>query len=139
MSADLNTWTGVGRLGRDVENPSGNGPARFSIAVNRRAKQGEDWVDEASWIDIEYWHKSVLPYLRKGTRIGVRGELRQDRWEQDGQKRSKLVVVAQDIQLLDSKGETTGATSAAPNGGTTRQGTAQPAAVQTDFTDDIPF
>ena len=77
MSADLNSWTGVGRLGRDVENPSGNGPARFSIAVNRRAKQGEDWVDEASWIDIEYWHKSVLPYLRKGTRIGVRGELRQ--------------------------------------------------------------
>jgi len=139
MSADLNTWTGVGRLGRDVENPSGNGPARFSIAVNRRAKQGEDWVDEASWIDIEYWHKSVLPYLRKGTRIGVRGELRQDRWEQDGQKRSKLVVVAQDIQLLDSKGETTGAASAPPNNGTARQGSAQPAAVQNDFPDDIPF
>lgn len=137
MSADLNSWTGIGRLGRDVENPAGNGPARFSIAVNRRAKQGEEWTDEASWIDIEYWHKSILPYLRKGVRIGVRGELRQDKWtdKESGAQRSRLVVVAQDIQLLEPKGES----SAPANDGQARTGTARPAAVQTDFPDDIPF
>jgi len=102
VSADLNVVALVGRLGRDVEAPQGQGPAKFSLAVNSSKKQGENWTEETNWIDIVYWHKSILPYLTKGKQIGVRGELRQERWSdrETGKERSRLVVVAQDIELL---------------------------------------
>jgi single-strand DNA-binding protein len=147
---DLNQVALVGRLTRDAEAPQGSGPARFSIAVNRPKKQGDSYVDEASFIDCEYWHKSLLPYLVKGKQIAVQGELRQERWNdrESGAARSKLVVVAQDIQLLGSREEghseaqtstagkvpATAAASAAPPRGAPAQ-----ASLGDEFTDDIPF
>ena len=77
---DLNVVTLIGRLTRDAEAPQGNGPVRLSIAVNRTRKDGDQYVDEASFVDIEYWHKSLVPYLVKGKQIAVLGELRQERW-----------------------------------------------------------
>lgn len=98
---DLNHVTLIGRLTRDAETPTGNGPTRISIAVNRRVKHGDQWSDEASFFEVTYWHKTILPYLTKGKQIAVEGELVQDRWtDGEGAKRSAVKINAINIQLL---------------------------------------
>jgi single-strand DNA-binding protein len=103
---DLNHVSLIGRLTRDAEYkvlPSGQAVCNFSIAVNRRRKSGDNWEDEANYFDIVLWGKqadSLNRYLVKGKQIGVDGELRQDRWQQDGQNRSKVVISAINVQLL---------------------------------------
>lgn len=113
MASDINSVTIIGRLTRDAEmkyTNSGAAVAKFSIAVNDRRKKGEEWVDEASFIDITLWGKSaeaVTQYLTKGKQIAVQGKLKQDRWEQDGQPRSRVGVTALSVQLLgDGRGAT---------------------------------
>ena len=111
MSTDLNSVFLIGRLTRDVELTylqSGSAVARFSLAVNRSTKSGDQWVDEASYFDVSLYGKqaeSLKQYLLKGKQIGVQGSLKQDRWEdqQTGQKRSFVKIVANDIQLLTPK------------------------------------
>ena len=104
--ADLNHVVLIGRLTRDAELKSiasGQAVCKFSIAVNRRRKNGDQWEDEASFFDITLWGKqgeALNQYLLKGKQVGVDGELRQDRWQQDGQSRSKIEIVANNIQLL---------------------------------------
>ncbi|MGP1438651.1 MAG: single-stranded DNA-binding protein, partial [Treponema sp.] len=76
---------------------------KFSVAVNRRKKAGEEWVDEVSFFDVVFWGKmgeSINQYLVKGKQVAVTGELRQNRWEQDGQPRSKVEIIANNLQLL---------------------------------------
>lgn len=108
---DINVVVLVGRLTRDSElkyTKSGMPVSRFSLAVNRSKKQGEEWVDEVSFFDIDFWGKgaeAVNRYLIKGQQVGVEGELRQDRWEQDGQQRSKIIINAANVRLCGSKGE----------------------------------
>jgi len=108
--ADLNNVVLIGRLTRDaILKYTGGGTAvsNFSIAVNKSRKQGSDWVNETSYFDISLFGKqaeSLSPYLKKGKMIAVNGELKQDRWEQEGQNRSKILVVAHNIQLI-SNGE----------------------------------
>jgi single-strand DNA-binding protein len=83
----------------------------LSLAVNRKRKQGDQWVEEASFFEVNLYGKpaeALKPYLLKGKQIAVEGELRQDRWEQDGQSRSKVVIAADNVQLLggnDAKGQ----------------------------------
>ncbi len=109
MSNDINSVTLVGRLTREAElkyTNTGTPICKFSIAVNRRKKQGEQWVDEVSYFDIVLWGKqgeAIQQYLTKGKQVAVSGELRQNRWEQDGQNRSKVEIVASDVQLLGGK------------------------------------
>ncbi len=104
--ADLNHVMLIGRLTRDAElkyTPNGYAISNFSVAVNRRKKNGEQWVDEVSYFEINLFGKSaesLKQYLLKGKQVGIDGELRQDRWEQDGQPRSKIVINANNIQLL---------------------------------------
>jgi len=154
---DVNIVVLVGRLTRDAElkyTNSGQAICRFSIAVNRSKKQGDQWVDEASFFDVDYWGKggeAVNQYLVKGKQVCVEGELRQDRWEQDGQNRSKVLVSASNVQLLGSSGSakegqgeahggTDGETPAArPTSATAAQGAATAGKPTDDFTDDIPF
>jgi single-strand DNA-binding protein len=96
----------IGRLTRDAEFKyitNGQALCKFSVAVNRRKKQGDQWVDEANFFDVTLWGRqaeTLNQYLQKGKQIAVEGELRQDRWEQDGQNRSKVEIVANNIQLL---------------------------------------
>jgi single-strand DNA-binding protein len=144
---DLNHVVLIGRLTRDSElkyTANGQAVCKFSIAVNRRKKNGEQWVDEPNFFDIVLWGRqgeSLNQYLVKGKLVGVDGELRQDRWEQDGQNRSKVEIVANNIQLLG------GAPGNASFGGGSAAGPARqdsgaaPAAPAGDdgFTDDIPF
>ena len=106
MAADINSVTIVGRLTRDAElkyTNSGSAVTSMGLAVNRSRKDGDQWVEEANFFDVSLWGRrgeSLNQYLQKGTRIAVTGELRQDRWEQDGQKRSRVVIHANNIQLL---------------------------------------
>jgi len=160
--ADINHVVLVGRLTRDAElkyTSNGQAVCKFSVAVNRRKKNGDQWEDEANYFDVVLWGRqgeALNQYLQKGKSVGVDGELRQDRWQQDGQNRSKVEIVANNIQLLGGQpGGGQGSSSSGPNSGPTTgpnsggnqswqnnrnensQGNAAP---QDDhFTDDIPF
>jgi single-strand DNA-binding protein len=106
--SDLNRVVLIGRLTRDAETKfiqSGQAVCKFSLAVNRRRKVGDQWEEEASFFDAVLWGRqaeTLGQYLTKGKQIGLEGELKQDRWEQDGQKRSKVEIVVSNIQLLGS-------------------------------------
>ena len=156
--ADINHVVLVGRLTRDAElkyTASGQAVCKFSVAVNRRRKNGDQWEDEANFFDVVLWGRqgeSLNQYLQKGKSVGVDGELRQDRWQQDGQNRSKVEIVANNIQLLGGGG---GGSQGSPsyssghqgsgNNGSGNQGFSQGGrgesgpAHDDDFTDDIPF
>lgn len=104
--ADVNQVIIIGRLTRDADlkyTAGGMAIGTFSIAVNRRRKTGDQWVEEASFFEVSLFGKSaesINQYLVKGKQVAVQGELRQDRWEQDGQPRSKVVIIANNVQLL---------------------------------------
>jgi len=151
--ADLNHVVLIGRLTRDAElkyTAGGQAVCKFSIAVNRRKKNGDQWEDEANFFDIVLWGKqgeSLQTYLVKGKMIGVDGELRQDRWQQDGQNRSKVEIIANYIQLLGG-GSSSGSADRGGYDKGDRQNyqnnssnqIAQGFAPKDDsFTDDIPF
>jgi len=154
--ADLNRVTLVGRLTRDAELKSiasGTTVCKISIAVNRAVKSGEEWKEEASFFDVDLWGRrgeGLHQYLTKGKMIGVDGELRQERWQQDGQNRSKVSIFANNIQLLGGNpgasggggsGYASGSGAAASQnqgqGWQPPQGGQGPA--DDNFADDIPF
>jgi single-strand DNA-binding protein len=107
---DINSVVLVGRITKDVGSDErsfsyiGNGTAKavVNIAVNRGVKKGDKWEDEASFFDVVIWGKTaenLKPRLTKGTQITVSGYLKQDRWEKDGQKQSRVQVVADMVQV----------------------------------------
>ena len=109
--ADINNVVLVGRLTRNAElkfTNSGFAISNIGLAVNRRVKKDDGYVDEVDFIDITLWGKqaeSLNSYLVKGKQIGVTGELRQNRYEKDGKSHSKIFVSANNIQLLGSKSD----------------------------------
>ena len=144
---DLNHVVLIGRLTQDLGDDErsfgyvGNGQARanVSIAVNRSKKSGEEWVEEVSYFNITIWGKTaenLKPYLTKGKQICVEGHLKQDRWEKDGKKESRINIIADQVQLLGGKSE---------NAGNTGNGAPRFEAVNNDQSDfrgdasDIPF
>ena len=111
---DLNHVVLIGRITQDIGSDErnfsyvGNGQARanISIAVNRSKKQGDQWVDEVNYFNITVWGKTaenLKPYFNKGQQICVEGHLKQDRWEKDGKKESRISIVADSIQLVGGK------------------------------------
>lgn len=108
--ADINRTVLIGRLTRDVEvKYTGNGMAiaNGTIAQDRSVKKDGEWMKEANFFDFVIFGKqaeNLKPYLLKGKQIGIDGYLKQDRWQdQDGQNRSKISLVANDVQLLGGK------------------------------------
>jgi len=149
--ADINKVVLVGRLTRDAEQSytqSGFALLKFSIAVNRRRKQGDQWVDEANFFDVTAFGRqgeAIAAYMTKGRQVAVEGQLRQDRWEaQDGSKRSKVYIDANYVQLIggrDSGGQGGGwnnGPSSRPPAGPSRNDEPQ-GPPPTSFEDDIPF
>lgn len=106
MAQDMNVVTLVGRLTRDSEIKylqSGTSVTRFSIAVNREKRSNGQREDEVSYFDIVLWGKfgeAIQKYLVRGTQVVVNGELRQNRYEVEGQARSRVEIVANNVQLL---------------------------------------
>lgn len=112
MARSLNQVTLMGNLTRDPElrqTPSGQNVCSFSLALNRAYKdQGGQWQEATDYIDIVAWGplaERVSQYLSKGRRCLVQGRLQSRSWEQDGQKRSKVEVLANDVTFLDGRGE----------------------------------
>ena len=113
MAGDINRVVLVGRLTRDPEVrhlPSGTPVLQMGIAVNGRQKDDMGtWVDKPNFFDVKLFGpraESLAPHLAKGKRLGIDGRLDWSSWEaQDGSKRSKVEIVAFDIQFLDSRGD----------------------------------
>jgi len=128
-----------GNLTRDCElkYSSGGMPiGKFALAVNSSRKQGDQWVDEASFIDCTVFGKtaeSLNQFLLKGQHIILEGKLKQDRWEQDGQTRSKVGVNVDKINLVGGKRE------GVPNSGKQYADKAEPEYNGPDPQSDIPF
>jgi len=122
--ANLNKVMLIGRLTRDPEVrtfANGGKVAKFGFAVNNRKKnqQTGQWEDEPVFIDVEAFNRGefgkqadlVEQYLTRGRQVFIEGHLRLDQWEKDGQKRSRLLVVVDNLQFLDSRQDGSGAGS----------------------------
>lgn len=106
--ANFNKVFLMGNLTRDPEQrftAGGSSVTNLGLAVNRKYKQGEEWKDETCFVDITVWGKqgeNCAEYLSKGKPVFVEGRLNYRAWEtEDGQKRSKLEVVASNVQFLN--------------------------------------
>lgn len=102
----------MGNLTRDVEvryTPSGTAVAEIGLAVNDKRKDASgQWVDETTFVDVTLFGRQAEvagEYLAKGSPVLIEGRLKLDQWEKDGQKRSKLKVVAENMRMLGGKGE----------------------------------
>ena len=115
--ASFNKVMLMGNLTRDPElrfTAKGSAVASFGLAVNRKFKQGDEWVDEVCFVDITVWGKqgeNCAEYLSKGRPAFVEGYLKFSTWESDGQKRNKLEVVASTVQFLGSRSDASGGSS----------------------------
>ena len=111
MARSFNQEILMGNLTRDPElrtTPNGTSVCGFSLALNRsyRGSDGE-WQEATDFIDIVAWGplgERVAQYLTKGRAALVNGRLQSRSWEQDGQKRSKVEVVANDVTFLGGQG-----------------------------------
>jgi len=117
MARSLNQVTLMGNLTRDPElrqTPNGQNVCSFSLALNRSYKDASgEWQEATDYIDIVAWGplaERVSQYLTKGRRCLVQGRLQSRSWEQEGQKRSKVEVLANDVTFLDSRGGADGET-----------------------------
>ena len=141
---DLNHVIEIGRLTRDISErdfaytTAGKARLNISIAVKRSEKRGGEWADKVSFFDVTVWGKTaenIRPYLHKGKQIAVDGYLDQQRWEKDGVKYSKVVIIADSVQLLggNENGQQSAPQAQQP------AGDYQPAGSGDDFPEDIPF
>lgn len=144
---DFNHVFEIGRLTHDIGErdfaytASGVARLNISIAVNRSEKRNGQWTDKANFFDVTIWGKTAentKPYLHKGKQIAVDGYLDQQRWEKDGQKFSKVCIVANAVQLL-------GGNDSQQQGAPQQAAPQQPAGEYSDagsgddFPEDIPF
>ena len=118
--------------------------ANISLAVNRSKKSGDEWIDETSYFDITIWGKTaenLKPYLTKGKQICVEGHLKQDRWEHEGKKESRISIIADQVQLLGGNKDS-GSGNSAPTSKTADNSASVTSAAENysgDFPEDIPF
>ena len=138
--ASFNKVILAGNLTRDPElryTPKGTAVARIGLACNRKWKsETGEMKEEVTFVDVDAFGKSaetIGQYLKKGRPILIEGRLRYDTWEdkQTGQKRSRLRVIGENLQLLGNK----------EDGGTpipSKQSTERPGVPEPDF-DDAPF
>ena len=109
--ASFNKVMLMGDLTRDPElryTSNGSAVASFGLAVNRKFKQGDELKEDVCFVDITVWGKqgeNCAEYLSKGRPAFIEGRLQYSTWESDGQKKSKLEVVANAVQFLGSRGD----------------------------------
>lgn len=146
--ASMNKVILIGNLTRDPElryTQSGMAIAKFGLAVNEKFKQGDDWKEKVNFIDIVVWGKqgeNCSEYLAKGRQAAIEGRLSYSTWEtDDGQKRSKLEVVAEKVVFLgarDGGGQGGGQRSESSYGSSSRGGNEPSGGGGPDY-DDVPF
>jgi len=110
----LNRSMLIGRLGGDAEakhTQNGISFTRFSIATNRRWKDSNQQVrEETDWHNVILWKaENLTPYLTKGEKVYVEGRLQSRQWEdKEGHKHSVTEIVADQVILLGSNGQSSG-------------------------------
>ena len=124
-----NSITIVGNITRDPElrfTPSGQANARIGVAVNRRWQDrgSGEWQEATSFFDVICWRElaeNVSESLKRGTRVIVTGRLEQRTWEQEGNKRSVVEIIADEVapslRWATAKVEKTERRSAGDQGG----------------------
>jgi single-strand DNA-binding protein len=152
--ASYNRVVLLGNMTRDVElkyTGSGTAVTDIGLAVNdRRKTPSGEWVEETTFVDVTLWGRTAEianEYLQKGSQILVEGRLKLDTWETDGQKRSKLRVVCERMQMVGSRsgGGGGGGNSGRPAGSYDDTEMNQPVGFESaqpktpDAEDDIPF
>ena len=105
----------VGNITRDIElkyTQSNLAVTEVGLAVNdRRKNQSGEWIEETTFVDVTLWGRTAevaSEYLGKGSSILIEGRLKLDTWEKEGQKRSKLRVVGERMQMLGGRGSKEG-------------------------------
>lgn len=144
--ASFNRVVLVGNLTKDIElrhTKNNTAVTDISIAVNERVKKNEQWADEVHFFDITLWGRLAeiaAEYLSKGSSVLIEGRLKHDRWEQDGQKRSKIGIVGEKMQMLGSKGGGSNSNYSAPSSGTSSSSSyQQPSQPVETPQDEVPF
>ncbi|WP_456447138.1 single-stranded DNA-binding protein [Thiolapillus sp.] len=142
----------IGNLGKDPETrymPSGGAVTNITVATS------ETWKDKQSGEQQERteWHRVVFfnrlaeiagEYLKKGSKVYIEGSLRTRKWQgQDGQDRYTTEIVANEMQMLDSRGSSGGGSAefsrSAPSQPASQSNSSPQNAPAGDFEDDIPF
>lgn len=108
----LNTCTISGNLGKAADlrhTNTGLAVVTFSVAVNERRKQADgSFQDEVSWLDCTMFGnraEALQPYLAKGTKLSLVGHLRKSTYERDGQKRSRVEIIVDEVELMNTRRE----------------------------------
>jgi single-strand DNA-binding protein len=107
--ASYNSVILVGSLTRDPEVKflqSGTAVCELGLAINERVKRGDEWVEDVCFVDVTLFGRQAEvagEYLSKGAPVLIAGRLKYEQWEKDGQKRSKLKVVAEKLQMLGQR------------------------------------
>lgn len=149
MARSFNQVTLMGNLTRDPELrqiPSGQSVCSFSLALNRSYKGGDgEWQEATDYVDVVAWAalgERVAQYVTKGRPVLVSGRLQSRSWEQDGQKRSKLEVVAQDVTFLGGRNDDGGSSfspSDSPKSSSTKTTKSKDKDVVIEDVDDKPI
>ena len=158
--ASFNRVILVGNLTRTPELrtiPSGLSVTDIGLAVNDRRKSATgEWIEEVTFVDITLWGRQaevVCEYASKGSPLLVEGRLKLDSWESEGQKRTKMKVIGERVQLLSARGggggssgddDGSGYASRANTRSSGNTGRSAPPAQQHDYYDtqdgdDVPF
>jgi single-strand DNA-binding protein len=135
ISGNLTRDSELRRLG------SGSCVLNFGVAVNDRVKnqQTGEWEDRPNFVDCVLFGaraEKLAQYLTKGTKVAVEGRLRYSAWEKDGQRRSKLEVVVDELEFLTSRDRQFAAPASTPTAIQYPQPMPQPVSV---YDEDIPF
>lgn len=138
MANDLNRCEFIGRVGKDIELkylPTGKAVANFSIAVGEQWKDNQTGAkqERTTWVRIVAFGNLAeicATYLSKGSKVFIAGKFTERKWQdQSGQDRYTTEIVADNLQMLDSK------SSKHDDSGSTQQNPSYSA----PFDDDIPF
>ena len=158
MARSFNQVILMGNLTRDPEvrqTPNGQSVCNFSLALNRSYKGGDgEWQEVTVYGDVIAWGplgERVAQYVTKGRPVLVNGRLQSSSWEQDGKKRTKVEVNAQDVTFLGGRGEGGSDAPAASSSSSSSAPASKPTAKKKDDVviedigdepinlDDIPF
>lgn len=149
--ASVNKVILVGRLGKDPEiksTPSGQTVAKFTIATDERyTDRAGEKQERTEWHNIVAWGKLAEicgQYLRKGKLVYIDGQIRTDSWDdkESGQKRYRTEIIANQMQMLDRRGDEGGGGGGSyASGGGASRGSSKPAGGGGEMEDDeeVPF
>ena len=140
----------TGNLTRDPElraTQSGSQVLSFGVAVNDRRKnpQSGEWEDYPNFVDCTMFGtraEKIANFIAKGSKVAIEGKLRYSSWERDGERRSKLEVIVDEIEFMSRRDEQGGAVISTPTPAPVRPAAlrqADPVAAAEVYDEDIPF